>query len=221
MSMSDDELLMFDSLMIRLLPPAPHTETGKTRVIVALREMFTEMKPRLNLKVRDLLKQNNKTTWQSLVKDAAIGVIEETRLFEEYMCSICIGKLSHNGDNTPDLVSMACCKHVYHRSCFKEWIASGGEICPMCSTPVTDEKLVELGLARPVREPTGEAPTSPEFRALYRQLQADEQARIRQRTEAAVARILAGNDTTPNPNPARLAVITFCVIVAIVFANST
>jgi hypothetical protein len=29
MDMSDDELVLFEKLMVRLLPPAPHTELGK------------------------------------------------------------------------------------------------------------------------------------------------------------------------------------------------
>lgn len=221
MSMSDEELSMFETLMVRLLPPLPHTELGKTRVIIALRELLQELKPRLDLKTRDLLKHSTRGSWQQVVQDVAKGVIEETRLLEEYMCSICYTRLGEGGeDGQQGLIGMTCCRHAYHRSCLKEWVSSGGRTCPMCSTRVSPEILEALQPRRVRVEHFVPPPRTP-GEELLRQVIAEQRAQTQQRTEAMAARIRNAGmmRAEPDTNPDMIAFISFCVIVALLFAN--
>lgn len=229
MDMSDDELVLFEKLMIRLLPPAPHTRLGKTQIIVALREMHRELKPRINHILRDIIKRSSRSSWQSLVKDAAKAVVEEM----DYVCSICHVKLNDRNMGT-ELVSMSCCKHVFHRKCFAEWTSHGGRLCPMCLTSIPREKLVALGVVQPEARPSDNwlQQIREEQRALIRERQNAAAERIlaeaaarreqqSQRAEAASRRIMANADGQELglDNPRLLVVVIFTLVVALVLED--
>lgn len=136
--LSDDDLVLFKTILVRLLPPhAPPTKVGKTRVTQALANMFAEMKPRIDKKIRNM--GDNHTSWQSLIATVAADIVEE---IEEYECSICIGEIN----NTPrdKELSGLSCDHIFHRSCLTTWLRQGQPTCPSCRREINRERVHEI-----------------------------------------------------------------------------
>lgn len=244
-NMSDHEVELFKTLMVRLLPPAPHTESGKTRLIIALRELFEELKPMIDLKIRKLIERNKHTSWKSLVNEASIDVIH----LMTYRCSICLSNLSDR-DQGSGMISMPCCTHVFHRTCITGWLTRGTDEgrCAMCRTPVSDQTLNALDISRQsARTPLQQARDA--ARALAQQragaradqinpgasvalgvepnassrqegiqsLITEKQSRIQQRVHETINQIMAGSTMRDaDTSPQMIAVITFCVIATLV-----
>lgn len=137
MDLSGDDLVLFRTILVRLLPPAPHTELGKTRVIVALREMFKEMKPRIDLEFRNLSRTH--TSWQSLVTTVSKDIIKQ---IEEYECAICISEINDSAPGTP--ITALPCNHIYHRGCMRDWLRNDGKGCPTCRTAIDTDLANEI-----------------------------------------------------------------------------
>lgn len=137
MDLSEDDLALFRTVLVRLLPPEPHTELGKTRVIVALREMFKEMKPRIDLEFRNLSPTHE--TWQSLVTTVSRDIIKQ---IEEYECVICISEINDSPPGTP--ITALPCNHIYHRGCMRDWLNNDGKGCPTCRTAIDIDLANEI-----------------------------------------------------------------------------
>lgn len=137
MDLSQDDLSLFRTVLVRLLPPAPHTELGKTRVIVALREMFQEMKPRIDLELRNLGRTHE--TWQSLVTTVSTDILKQ---IQEYECAICISEINDSPPGTP--ITALPCNHIYHRRCMRDWLKSDGRGCPTCRTAIDADLTNEI-----------------------------------------------------------------------------
>jgi len=130
-------LALFRIVLVRLLPPAPHTELGKTRVIVALREMFKELKPRIDLEFRNL--SHTHASWQSLVTTVSRDIIKQ---IEEYECVICISEINDSAPGTP--ITALPCNHIYHRGCMRDWLKNGGRDCPTCRVNIDADLANEI-----------------------------------------------------------------------------
>ena len=138
MDLSDDDLVLFKTILVRLLPPdAPPTVVGKTRVTEALANMFAEMKPRIDKQIRDM--SDNHTSWQSLIATVAADLVEE---IEEYECSICIEEIN-NAPRDTELSGLGC-DHIYHRSCLTKWLRQGQQSCPSCRREINRERVQEI-----------------------------------------------------------------------------
>lgn len=140
MELSDDDLALFRTILIRLLPPdGPTTPMGKTRVAQALANMFVEMKPRIDKKIRRMGENGHHRSWQSLVATVAADLIQE---IEEYECSICIEEIN-NAPRDTELSGLSC-DHIYHRSCLKSWLRQGQRSCPSCRREISRERVQQI-----------------------------------------------------------------------------
>lgn len=139
MELSNDDLVLFRTILIRLLPPdARTTPMGKTRVTQALANMFVEMRPRIDKKIRHIA-ENSHTSWQSLIATVAADIVQE---IEEYECSICIEEIN-NAPRDTELSGLSC-DHIYHRNCLKSWLRQGQISCPSCRREINRERVQEI-----------------------------------------------------------------------------
>jgi hypothetical protein len=68
-------------------------------------------------------------------------LLESMRVFDPEECAICTAQLfptDEAGDDSPQIVCLPRCRHVFHEECMKNWIASsssaGPPSCPSCKT---------------------------------------------------------------------------------------
>jgi hypothetical protein len=71
-------------------------------------------------------------------------LLESMRVFDPEECVICAAQLfptDEAGEDSPRIVCLPRCRHVFHEECMKNWIASsssaGPPSCPSCKTNLT------------------------------------------------------------------------------------
>jgi ribosomal protein L37AE/L43A len=143
-----NERELFQKILVRLLPPAPPTETGKARVTLALQQLYEEMKPRIDRKLRDLREYGTTTSWQSLVKAVSEDIIHE---IEDYDCTICFDDL--RDPQQGPLWRCSTCSSIFHKKCIMSWFKEANHIygCPLCKTRLRVNLITqEISVWQPV-----------------------------------------------------------------------
>lgn len=67
--------------------------------------------------------------------------VSSQEVSHQFTCSICFDG-ANDGDSTIALYRLPC-SHCFHGSCLKQWFHKSHATCPICRSPVTDEKCKE------------------------------------------------------------------------------